>query len=53
MGLRSKKLLQDMLDAATAIQRFAKGRSFQEFEGDDLLQSAIERKFEIIGEAMR
>ena len=32
--------------------RFAEGKSFEQFCADELLSAAIERKFEIIGEAL-
>lgn len=46
------KLLWDMRQAAGRVQRFAAGKTFADYEGDDLLRSGIERQFEIIGEAM-
>src|ERR1700679_746098 len=45
--------LQDVLGAAAAIDTFTKDISYQAFESDDLVRSAVERKFEIIGEALR
>ncbi|MGA7158971.1 MAG: DUF86 domain-containing protein [Acidobacteriaceae bacterium] len=45
--------LQDVLDAGEAIQRFTSGITYEAFEADDLVRSAVERKFEIIGEALR
>ena len=32
--------------------RFVDGRSFTEYQADDLVRSAVERQFEIIGEAL-
>jgi uncharacterized protein with HEPN domain len=46
------KLLWDMREAARRIERFASGKSYDNYLADDLLRSAIERQFEIIGEAM-
>lgn len=43
--------LWDMLDAAEAAVRFVEGRERNEYLQDDLLQAAVERKIEIIGEA--
>lgn len=40
-----------MVDAAKAIVSFTTGRSFQDFLTDKLLHSAVERQFEIPGEA--
>lgn len=44
--------LHDIRAAAEAIQLFTSGKTFQEFRENELLRSAIERKFEIIGEAL-
>ena len=41
-------LLWDMLDAAQKIQQFVAGRSFHDYSRDEVLQSAVERKLEII-----
>jgi uncharacterized protein with HEPN domain len=46
------KYLRDIQDAASAIRRFVCGRNFQEYSQDELLRSGVERKFEIIGEAL-
>ena len=46
------KHLYDIKEAALSINRFIKGKSFSDYKTDELLQSAIERKFEIIGEAL-
>jgi uncharacterized protein with HEPN domain len=46
-------LLWDMLDAAQKIQQFVAGKSFHDYSQDEVLQSAVERKLEIIGEAAR
>lgn len=46
------KLLYDMREAAERIARFAHNRSFDDYVNDEMLRSAIERQFEIIGEAM-
>jgi len=40
-----------MLKAARLIASFTQGRNFQDFLTDELLQSAIERQFEILGES--
>jgi len=39
-------------DAADAIARFTLGRSFDGYLADHMLRSAVERQFEIIGEAL-
>lgn len=41
--------LQDILDAAKAIRDFSDGLELHSFGADDLVRSAVERKFEIIG----
>ncbi|HAK93958.1 MAG TPA: hypothetical protein DCM87_02840 [Planctomycetes bacterium] len=44
--------LHDILQAGRAVGRFVVGRTFGEYCGDDLLRSGVERKFEIMGEAL-
>jgi uncharacterized protein with HEPN domain len=44
--------LFDIRESATAIRQFLVGKSFHEYSEDQLLRSAVERKFEIIGEAL-
>jgi uncharacterized protein with HEPN domain len=46
------KHLRDIKDAASAIRQFVLGKSFQDYSRDELLRSGVERKFEIIGEAL-
>jgi uncharacterized protein with HEPN domain len=50
---RDAAWLLDMLLAARAVQSFVAGRTFEEYERDLLLRSAVERQVEIIGEAAR
>ncbi|MEX2581257.1 MAG: DUF86 domain-containing protein [Verrucomicrobiales bacterium] len=52
MNEESLKHYFDALTAAWAIQRFSRGKNFEDYCSNDLLASAIERKFEIIGEAL-
>ena len=52
MRLESKKLLEDVRMAVEAIQGFVVGRTLLEYLVDLMLRSAIERQFEIIGEAL-
>lgn len=46
------KHLYDIREAASAISRFVRGKAFDDYEQDELLRSGVERKFEIIGEAL-
>src|SRR6266446_1271458 len=43
----------DMLRAARAVGRFVMGRTRESYLADEILQAAVERKIEIIGEAAR
>ena len=44
--------LFDALAAAEAIVRFMASCSLEQYESDEILRSAIERQFEIVGEAL-
>ena len=46
------KHLHDIREAALAISRFVSGKTFDDYMNDELLLSGVERKFEIIGEAL-
>ena len=52
MQREALKYLYDILAAAEKVQRFVAGSSEDDYLSDELLQSAVERQFEIIGEAM-
>ncbi len=43
---------QDPLFANEHIAAFAAGKTFADYEGDAMLRSAVERQFEIVGEAL-
>jgi uncharacterized protein with HEPN domain len=45
--------LLDMIEAARTIVRYVQGRSLADNLGDEMLQDAVERNVEIIGEAAR
>ena len=47
----ARKLLGDIRDALNDISTFTAGMSLLDYEKDDLRRAAVERKFEIIGEA--
>lgn len=48
----AKKYLFDAAEAARSINGFVHGKSFEEYSRDALLRAGVERKFEIIGEAL-
>jgi uncharacterized protein with HEPN domain len=47
-----RAFLWDIREAATAIQAFIQGMDAGAFNSDALTQAAVERKFEVIGEAL-
>lgn len=52
MQREALKYVYDIKVAAEKIQRFVTGKSQSEYLEDEMLQSAVERQFEIIGEAI-
>lgn len=44
--------LDDILRAGNAIKTFTAGRTFDDYSSDELLRSAVERKFQVLGEAL-
>jgi uncharacterized protein with HEPN domain len=47
-----RKYLWDALRAAELVHDFARGQSFADYQSNAMLRSAVERQFEIIGEAL-
>ena len=52
MHADARKLLWDARQAAERVARFTAGKTFVDYEANDYLRSAVERQFEIIGEAL-
>lgn len=53
MQPKTPKLLDDITDAATFIREAVRGKTLADYHSDRFLRQAIERNFEIIGEAMK
>ena len=52
MRLEVRKYLYDMRRAAELLSEFTASKTFAEYERDAMLRAAVEREFEIIGEAV-
>jgi uncharacterized protein with HEPN domain len=52
MNNETKKRLLDAADACRAIEQFTAGTSFSDYAADSMRRAAVERKFEILGEAL-
>ena len=52
MRHEAKKYLYDIEQAAALIARFTAGKTFADYQEDPMLRAAVERKFEVIGEAL-
>lgn len=52
LPLEVRKYLFDIQQACELLRQFTAGRSFDNYKADALLRSAVERQFEIIGEAL-
>lgn len=53
MNLRTAKKLHDAKVSLERIIRYTKGRTLEEFLVDDYFQGAVERRFEVLAEALR
>jgi uncharacterized protein with HEPN domain len=52
MQPKTPKLLTDVRDAAAFIRRITSGKTLDDYRADRLVRQAVERNFEIIGEAV-
>jgi uncharacterized protein with HEPN domain len=53
MQKRDEAYLLDILIAARKVRRFTEGLSYQQFCTHEMVQSAVIREFQVIGEAVR
>ena len=53
MNNESRRRLLDAQKACELIRRFTAGHTFEEYDVDVLLSSAVERQFKIVGEALK
>ena len=52
MQIEAKSILYDIQLAVSRIQDFTRDANFSDYQGDVMMRSAVERQFEIIGEAV-
>ena len=52
MRLETRKYLYDIKQAADLLSEFTEGKQFTDYQDNPMLRAAVERKFEIIGEAL-
>jgi uncharacterized protein with HEPN domain len=52
MNNETKKRLLDAQEACRAIQQFTAGSNFVSYAADSMRRAAVERKFEVLGEAL-
>ena len=52
MRLEARKHLEDIRQAAARLREFVGVKKWNDYETDAMLRSAVERQFEIIGEAL-
>lgn len=53
MQAETAKRLHDAITACASVATFVVGADLNRYQDDDLLRSAVERKFEVLGEALR
>ena len=53
MPRKHKAFLNDILNAIQKIERYSRGLTFESFSKNELMQDAIVRNLEIIGEAVK
>jgi uncharacterized protein with HEPN domain len=53
MPPRAPQLLEDIRDAAAFIVEMTRGVTLERYAADRMLRQAVERNFEIIGEAVK
>lgn len=52
MQREAKKYLYDVQQAVGLIREFTDGKTFTDYQSNAMMRAAVEREFEIIGEAM-
>ena len=52
MRLETRKYLYDIQSAVELLREFTTGKTLSDYEAEAMLRAAVEREFEIIGEAM-